>query len=101
MTDRADTILQVGGMDTFTVINTGVDDECIAVDEDVYNGGNRRLVLIDVESANLVERKSDDGIVSISTIQPIVTLIAGLIAIVSGIMAIRYYYNATKKVKND
>lgn len=62
MTDRADTILQVSGMDTFTVINTGVDDECIAVDEDVYNGGNRRLVLIDVESANLVERKSDDGI---------------------------------------
>ena len=41
------------------------------------------------------------AIVSISTLQPIVTLIAGLIAIVSGIMAIRYYYNATKKVKND
>lgn len=41
------------------------------------------------------------AIVSISTIQPIVTLIAGLIAIVSGIMAIRYYYNATKKVKNE
>jgi hypothetical protein len=41
------------------------------------------------------------AIVSISTIQPVVTLIAGLIAIVSGIMAIRYYYNATKKVKND
>jgi hypothetical protein len=41
------------------------------------------------------------AIVSISTLQPVVTLIAGLIAIVSGIMAIRYYYNATKKVKND
>jgi hypothetical protein len=41
------------------------------------------------------------AIVSISTIQPVVTLIAGLIAIFSGIMAIRYYYNATKKVKND
>jgi hypothetical protein len=41
------------------------------------------------------------AIISISTIQPVVTLIAGLIAIVSGIMAIRYYYNATKKVKND
>lgn len=41
------------------------------------------------------------AIVSISTIQPIVTLVAGLIAIVSGIMAIRYYYNATKKVKQD
>jgi len=24
-----------------------------------------------------------------------------LVAIVSGVMAIRYYYNATKKVKND
>jgi hypothetical protein len=41
------------------------------------------------------------AIISISTIQPVVTLIAGLIAILSGIMAIRYYYNATKKVKND
>ena len=41
------------------------------------------------------------AIVSISTVQPIITLIAGLIAIVSGIMAIRYYYNVTKKVKNE
>ncbi len=41
------------------------------------------------------------AIVSISTIQPIVTLVAGLIAIVSGIMAIRYYYYTTKKVKKD
>ena len=41
------------------------------------------------------------AIVSISTIQPVVTVCAGLIAIISGIMAIRYYYNATKKVKND
>jgi hypothetical protein len=41
------------------------------------------------------------AIVSVTTIQPIITMIAGLVAIVSGIMAIRYYYNATKKVKND
>ena len=41
------------------------------------------------------------AIVSITTIQPIVTLFAGLVAIVSGVMAIRYYYNATKKIKND
>ncbi len=41
------------------------------------------------------------AIVSISTIQPIVTLVAGLIAIVSGIMAIRYYYYTTKKVKKN
>jgi hypothetical protein len=36
---------------------------------------------------------------TITQVQPIVTLIAGLVAIASGIMAIRYYYNATKKVK--
>jgi hypothetical protein len=41
------------------------------------------------------------AIVSVTTIQPIITMIAGLVAIVSGIMAIRYYYNATKKVKQD
>jgi len=41
------------------------------------------------------------AIVSISTVQPIITLLAGLIAIISGIMAIRYYYNATKKVKDE
>ena len=41
------------------------------------------------------------AIVSISTIQPIITLIAGLIAYFSGIMAIRYYYNATKRIKDD
>ena len=37
----------------------------------------------------------------ITQVQPYVTLIAGLVAIFSGIMAIRYYYNATKKVKNN
>ncbi len=41
------------------------------------------------------------AIVSISTVQPIITLLAGLIAIISGVMAIRYYYNATKKVKDE
>ena len=41
------------------------------------------------------------AIISVSTIQPIVTLLAGLIAIISGVMAIRYYYNATKKVKKN
>jgi hypothetical protein len=41
------------------------------------------------------------AIVSVTTIQPIITMIAGLVAIISGIMAIRYYYNATKKIKND
>jgi hypothetical protein len=57
-TDRADTILNTNTV----IVASGVDDECISADEDVYNGGNRRLLLIDVESGNLVERKSDDGI---------------------------------------
>jgi hypothetical protein len=57
-TDRADTILNTNTV----IVANGVDDECISADEDVYNGGNRRLILIDVESGNLVERKSDDGI---------------------------------------
>jgi hypothetical protein len=36
---------------------------------------------------------------SVTQVQPFVTLIAGLVAIFSGVMAIRYYYNATKRVK--
>lgn len=36
---------------------------------------------------------------TITQVQPVVTLVAGLVAIASGVMAIRYYYNATKKVK--
>jgi len=39
--------------------------------------------------------------ITITQVQPFVTLIAGLVAIFSGIMAIRYYYNANKKVKDD
>lgn len=38
---------------------------------------------------------------TITQVQPFVTLLAGLVAIISGIMAIRYYYNATKKVKDE
>lgn len=38
---------------------------------------------------------------TITQVQPFVTLVAGLVAIFSGIMAIRYYYNATKKVKDE
>jgi hypothetical protein len=37
--------------------------------------------------------------ITITQVQPFVTLIAGLVAIFSGVMAIRYYYNATKRVK--
>lgn len=39
--------------------------------------------------------------ISITSIQPIVTLFASLVAIISGLFAIRYYYNATKKVKKN
>ena len=38
---------------------------------------------------------------SITSIQPLFTLIASLVAIVSGGMAIRYYYKMTKKLKWD
>ena len=38
---------------------------------------------------------------SVTQEQPFVTLVAGLVAIISGFMAIRYYYNATKKVKDE
>jgi len=36
---------------------------------------------------------------TLTQVQPFVTFVAGLTAIISGIMAIRYYYNANKKVK--
>ena len=37
--------------------------------------------------------------ISIASIQPIVTFVACLVAIVSGVFAIRYYYKAAKKFK--
>jgi len=36
---------------------------------------------------------------SIANIQPIVTLVASLVAIISGLFAIRYYIKATNKIK--
>jgi hypothetical protein len=41
------------------------------------------------------------AVVTVSTIQPLVSLCAGVVAIISGIFAIRYYYWKTKKLKND
>ena len=38
---------------------------------------------------------------TLTQVQPFITLLAGITAIVSGIFAIRYYYNATKKVKDE
>lgn len=39
------------------------------------------------------------AIIGIQDVQPYFTLGASLVAIVSGIFAIRYYHNATKKIK--
>ena len=39
------------------------------------------------------------ALVSIGNFQPLVTLLASLVAIISGLFAIRYYYRATKKLK--
>jgi hypothetical protein len=39
------------------------------------------------------------AVISITSIQPIVTLMASLVAIVSGLFAIRYYYKAIKNIK--
>jgi len=41
------------------------------------------------------------AVVTVSSIQPVVSLCAGLVAIVSGIFAIRYYYWKTKHMNND
>jgi len=41
------------------------------------------------------------AVVTISAIQPLVSLCAGLVAIVSGIFAIRYYYWKTKHLKKN
>ena len=38
---------------------------------------------------------------TLTQVQPLITVVAGITAIVSGIFAIRYYYNATKKVKDE
>ena len=39
------------------------------------------------------------AVISVTNVQPIVTLIASLVAIVSGLFAIRYYYKAIKNLK--
>ena len=37
--------------------------------------------------------------ISLTNVQPIVTFVASLVAIVSGVFAIRYYHKAAKKFK--
>ena len=49
------------------------------------------------DSATIVSISS--ALVSIGNFQPLVTLLASLDAIVSGLLAIRYYYRATKNLK--
>lgn len=48
----------------------------------------------DADSATLLSITS--AILSIANFQPIVTLIGSIVAIISGIFAIRYYWKATK-----
>ena len=48
------------------------------------------------DTATIVSISS--ALVSIGNFQPLVTLLASLVAIVSGLFAIRYYYRATKKL---
>ena len=51
-------------------------------------------------NADLATAVSVSGaILSIANVQPIVTLIASLVAIVSGVFAIRYYIKVTNKIK--
>ena len=49
------------------------------------------------DSATIISISS--ALLSIANFQPLVTLVASLVAIVSGGFAIRYYYSATKKLK--
>ncbi len=48
----------------------------------------------DADTATLVSITS--AILSIANFQPVVTLIGSIVAIISGIFAIRYYWKATK-----
>ena len=49
------------------------------------------------DSATIISISS--ALLSIANFQPLVTLVASLVAIVSGGFAIRYYYRATKNLK--
>lgn len=53
-------------------------------------------------TADLLTGLSASGwIISLSNYQPVVSFIGGIIAIISGLFAVRYYYIKTKKLKND
>ena len=51
-------------------------------------------------TADLLTGLSAGGwIVSLSDYQPLVSFIGGIVAIISGLLAIRYYYIKTKNLK--
>jgi len=53
-------------------------------------------------TADLLTGLSASGwIISLSNYQPVVSFIGGIIAIISGLFAVRYYYFKTKKLNHD
>jgi hypothetical protein len=54
----------------------------------------------DTTAKVLTATSAGGWIVSLSTYQPLVSFIGGIIAIISGLLAIRYYYIKTKKLNN-
>ena len=60
--DRAGNVV----FSTFTVVASGVDDQCLSGDEDSFvnadNAIERRVILDSVEGGSVVERTSDDGV---------------------------------------
>ena len=59
--DRAQNVI----FSTFTVVASGVDNDCLGGDEDQFfdgDGISRRIILDSVESGSIVERTSDDGV---------------------------------------
>lgn len=51
------------------------------------------------DSATIISISS--AVVSIANFQPVVTMLASIIAIISGLLAIRYYIKVTNKLDND
>jgi len=53
-------------------------------------------------TADLLTGLSASGwIISLSNYQPVVSFVGGIIAIISGLFAVRYYYFKTKKLNHD
>jgi len=53
-------------------------------------------------TADLLTGLSASGwIISLSNYQPVVSFVGGIIAIISGLFAVRYYYFKTKKLNDE